>query len=107
MPRVCEKKKSPAAVVSASSSAVTIVVTVLLQVDIWLCIGYVSFDLKEPFWNGLMAGYLSDLFHLFEAVALGGDVILTTARGGEKASIPAKMFTRRIVVIVCSICSLF
>ena len=67
--------------------------------------------------NSLTTGF-SGLLNLFDATSLGGEAILTDpislfgeailkARGGEKALIPAKMFTRRIVVIVSSICSWF
>ena len=63
-------------------------------------------DLNEPpLFNSLTTG-LSGLFNLLDATSLGGEEILTT-RGGEKALIPAKMFTRRIDVIVSSICSWF
>ena len=51
-----------------------------------------SLDLKEPpLFNSLTTG-LSGLFNLLDATSLVGEAILTT-RGGEKALIPAKMFT--------------
>ena len=87
----------------------TIVVTVFVQVEIWLCSGLVSVDLKDPFplfWKRFTAG-LRGLFYLLfrpEAAIGGGEAILTAARrGGEHALMPAKIFTRRIDVMVSSI----